>query len=111
MLILTPCHRQEPKQEAESRRVPSRVRSYLGENIASRILVLLENKKGNAAREQNGDVNHSVCAGNLREPGSVQTVDKCMEDGQSGHHPNDVSLGIVNNHILQLVIVFGFRVW
>lgn len=111
MLILTPCYRQEPKQEAESRWVPPRVRSYLSENIASCVLVLLENKKRNAAREEHRDMDHGICAGNLRQPGSVQTVDKGMEDGQSGHHPDDMPLKAVSNHILHLLMVPSNEVW
>lgn len=94
---LTPCHRQESKQEAESRRVPSRVRSDLSEDVTSRVLFLLQNEKSDTAREQHRNVDHSVRAGNLGQPGGIQAVDKCMKDGQGGHDPNDMSLHVVSD--------------
>lgn len=90
----TPCYRQESKQEAESRWVPTRVGSDFGEDITGRVLVLLENKKGNTAREKHRNVDDCICAGDLGQPGSIQAVDQCVEDRQGGHDADYVSLWI-----------------
>lgn len=109
MSKLTPCHRQESEQEAESRWVPSRIRIDLSEDVTGRVLVLLHDKKGDTAREQHRNVDHSICAGNLGQPGSIQAVDKCVEHGQGGHDSDNVSLPFVSNHYLYHEAVAGAR--
>lgn len=83
---------EEAKQETEAGRLPARIGLHLGEDVGRRVLVLLHDEEGDAAGEEDCDVDHGVRPCNLGQPGCVEAVDARVHDGQRGHDADNVAL-------------------